>query len=337
MGEFRVLSEAEVRQTLDMKQVIEVVETVYKAKSSGGAEAWPTVFYDFEKGRADMDIKSGFLKSEKLFGHKTVTWFGDNEERGIPTLMGVIVVFNAVTGEPLGLTDASFITGIRTGAAAATGVKYLAAKDAENVLLLGAGNQALFQVAAVLTARPGIKKIRVAARNQKKVHTFIEGVSEKLKDTFNIDSENVEFEAVDALEDAVKDSDIIITITSSRTPVIKHEWVKKGTHFSCIGADMEGKQEIDSKILTDAKIIVDDLKHCMEVGEIEIPLNEGVIKETDITGEIGDLILGKIEGRNNDEDITVFDATGMALLDIFTANLALKSAAEKNLGTVSEI
>jgi len=337
MFEFRVLSNEIVKQVLKVNQVIDIVESVYKSKSESKTETWPTLFYDFEPGKADMDIKSGFLKSEKLFGHKTVTWFGENEEKGIPTLIGLIVVFDAVTGKPLGITDASFITGIRTGASGAVGAKYLARKNSKNLLVLGAGNQAIFQIAATLTALPDLKKVMISARNKIKLESFVSSISQRLQHEFGIDTERIIFEKVEYLENAVKNSDIIITVTSSRVPLIKYQWVQKGTHISCIGADMGGKQEIDSEIMSKASIYIDDKEHCVQVGEIEIPLKQGIITESDIIGEIGDLILGKINGRSNDEQITVFDATGMALLDIYTAKIALQAADEKGLGIKSKI
>ncbi|KQL21197.1 ornithine cyclodeaminase family protein [Cytobacillus solani] len=337
MFKIRVLSNEDVKQVLNVKQVIDLVETVYKSKSDSKAETWPTIFYDFEPGKADMDIKSGYLKSEKLFGHKTVTWFGDNEEKGIPTLIGVINLFDAETGKPIGITDASFITGIRTGASGAIGAKYLAKENSKNLLVLGAGNQAIFQIAATLTALPNIKTVRIAARNKIKLKSFVSGISQRLQQEFGIDTETIIFEEVECLESAVKNSDIIITVTSSKEPLIKHQWVQKGTHISCIGADMAGKQEIESEIMSKASIFVDDKEHCVQVGEIELPLKQGIITESNIAGEIGDLILGKINGRSNDEQITVFDATGMALLDIYTAKFALQVAEEKGLGIKSEI
>ena len=126
------------------------------------------------------------------------------------------------------------------------------------------------------------------------------------------------------LQEAVSDSDIIITITPSHTPLIQKEWVKPGTHFSCIGADMAGKEEIDSQIFEDAIVFVDDLEHCRNAGEIEIPLKQGTLSEDRICGELGDLILGKAAGRKSDTDITVFDSTGMALLDLAVADFLLK-------------
>ena len=145
------------------------------------------------------------------------------------------------------------------------------------------------------------------------------------------------FEAVEDITKATAESDIIITVTPSREPIIKKEWVKPGTHFSCIGSDMSGKEEIDPEIFAGAKVFVDDIKQCVEVGEIEIPIKKGILKEEDITGIIGDVITGKASGRDSDDQITVFDATGTALLDLLTGMLALKEADKAGLGQAIEL
>ncbi|WP_312091245.1 ornithine cyclodeaminase family protein [Aminipila sp.] len=337
MVEITVLSKEDVSKILKMDQVIDVVESVYKAKSDGMTDVWPTVFYDFETGKADLDIKSGYLKSKKLYGHKTVSWFGANAEKDLPTLFGMIAVFNAETGMPMGITDSVYITGVRTGAAGALGAKYLARKNSENLLVVGAGNQSAFQISAALTILPNIKKVQVAALSLSEAEQFVNGIQKRLQDEFHIIAKDITFKATENIEEAVKESDVIITVTPSRKPIIKKDWVQKGTHISCIGSDMEGKQEIESDILSSAVIFVDDMKHSKEAGEIEIPLKQGVISEENIIGELGDLILNKVNGRTNDEQITIFDATGMAILDIATAELALRVAEKNKLGSKSKL
>ncbi|MBQ6949381.1 MAG: ornithine cyclodeaminase family protein, partial [Firmicutes bacterium] len=138
----KVLSKNDIMQVLEMKPIIRCVEHVYCQKSEGDTVVWPTTFYEFDPGHADMDIKSGYLKGAKLYGHKTVSWFGANKEAGLPDLTGVIVVYSAETGLPLGMLDAAYITGIRTGAAGAIGAKYLARPNSRNLVICGSGNQA---------------------------------------------------------------------------------------------------------------------------------------------------------------------------------------------------
>ena len=163
-----------------------------------------------------MDIKSGYLKGAKIFGHKTVSWFGANKEKGLPDLVGVIVVFDATNGLPIGILDGGYITGLRTGAAGAIGAKYLARPESETLFVLGAGNQAAFQIAAMLTLFPGLKKILVADMlDPQNAERFIEALPKRLAEEFGIDASDVTLEANSKLEEAVPQADVIITVTPS--------------------------------------------------------------------------------------------------------------------------
>lgn len=333
MSKIKVLSRTEISKVLKMPDVIEAVKDIYIKKSEGMTETWPLIFQEFEPGASDMDIKSGYIKGTEIFGAKTVSWYGNNAKLGLPTLNGIITVFDGNTGMAQGLLEGAHITGMRTGAAGALGAYCLARKDAENLMILGAGHQALFQISAAITLLPSIKTVRIVdVLTPENAVRFAANVAEKLLTEFGTDAAHVTFEAAN-VEEAVRQSDIIITVTPSKKPVIQREWVQKGTHLSCIGSDMEGKEEIDPEIMKGARIFVDDKKQCMEVGEIEIPLKLGVISENDIAGEIGDILAGKIEGRRNEDEITIFDATGIAVLDLATAKLAIDAAKELGLGT----
>ena len=284
-----------------------------------------------------MDIRSGYLPGEHIFGHKTIGFFAGNAEKGMPTLMATINVFDEFTGAPVGILEGAYITGVRTGAAGAIGAKYLARKDSETLFILGAGNQAAYQIAATIVCFPDLKKVYVAdllcPENAEK---FVAGIRARLLDELGVDASGVSFEATNEPEITVPLSDIVITVTPAREPVIRQEWVRPGMHFSTVGSDMEGKEELDPEIFAGAKVFVDDMEHCVEAGEVEIPVKKGIVSEADIN-EIGDLILGNCEGRTSDEDITIYDPAGMALLDIAAAKVALDLAAEKDLGTIVEL
>ncbi|MEL7654850.1 MAG: ornithine cyclodeaminase family protein, partial [Bacillota bacterium] len=133
-------------------------------------------------------------------------------------------------------------------------------------------------------------------------------------------------------EDAVKGADIIITTTPSKEPIVKMEWVSPGTHIIAVGADMEGKQELEASLFDKAKIVVDHLQQCMTRGETQSPLKAGVIKEEDIHCEIGQILLGKKPGRESDSEITIFDTTGMAVQDNVTAAKLYEGALALGLG-----
>ena len=335
--EIRFLSRGDVAKAVDMKKVMATVENVYKLKAQGKTVVWPTVIYDFDPGHQDMDIKSGYIKGEEIHGLKVLNWTEANAERGLPLLMGLIVVFDTATGSPLGVLDAGYITGLRTGCAGAIGAACLARKDSDTLFVLGAGTQAFFQIGAFLIKFPGLKKIYVAdPLAPQNAENFVASVAARLKDELKVDASGVDFEAVanDAMGAAVRDSDMIVTVTPARKPVIKKEWISPGTHLSCIGSDMSGKEEIEAQIFAGALIYCDDKEHCIEVGEMEIPLKQGVISESDLAGEIGRLLLGETAGRLDDKQITIYDATGMALLDIATAREVIDAAADGGYGQI---
>ncbi len=332
-----VLNKSEIMQVIEMAPTIQAVEEVYKMKSSGEAVAWPTVFHIFEEGERDMDIRSGYLPGAHIFGHKTIGFFGGNGDKGLPTLMATICLFDEYTGSLTGILEGAYITGVRTGAAGAIGAKYLARKDSETLFILGAGNQAAYQIGACITAFPGLKKVYIADLiAPDNAERFAAGIAERLKDELGIDAAGIAFEATNDPATTVPESDIVITVTPAREPVIKKEWTRPGQHFSTVGSDMEGKEELDPEIFAGAKVFVDDMEHCLEAGETEIPVKKGIIAEENVN-EIGNLLLGKVEGRTSDEDITIYDPAGMALLDIAAANVALELAAAKGLGATIDL
>ncbi len=348
MNKVRALNEEVIRQLLDMKTVIEKVEEAYTMKEKFQGELFPMIFHEFESGVSDMDIKSGHIEGADIFGLKLVSWFSKNTEKNLPALIGTVLVFDSRTGEPKGILDGEYITSMRTGAAGAIGAKYLARKSSKTLLMVGTGHQAPYQIAATLMVMPNIEKVYLYnPRSYDRGKAFREGLSDHLVEKFlkpyqdnpklyesYKEKFNVSFEAVESIEEATKNSDIIITATPSREPIIKKEWVQPGTHFSCIGADLSGKQEIDEEIFKACVLFTDDIKQSMNVGEAETAIKNKLIYKEDYSGEIGSVILDFAKGREQDSDITVFDSTGIALQDLITANYALEVAKEKNIGTL---
>ena len=150
----------------------------------------------------------------------------------------------------------------------------------------------------------------------KSVSRFFKSISSFFKGKITISN---------SIEDCSKDADIITLTTPSRTPLLKSEWVSPGTHINAIGADAEGKQECDSALLKKALVYIDDWEQASHSGEINVPLSKGELKKDDIQGSIGDLVAGKITGRQSDSDITLFDSTGLAIQDIASAGAVLKA------------
>lgn len=333
-----ILNREEVKKVIDMREVIDRVRNVYQLKSQGMSVIWPLVNHEFEDRHAAMDIRSGYIKGEELHGLKMLNNFPNNKEKGLPPFNGIMMVYDSNTGIPVGIMDASYITCVRTGAAGALGVDSLARKNAKTLMLLGAGKQSAFQIAATLILRPLIDTVYIVDPvNHPQAMELAASIKDILKKDFDVEADHVTFIAEESTEKAVRGSDAIITITPSRKPLIMKDWVRPGTHFSCIGSDMETKQEIESTIFAGARIYADDVAQCIRVGEMEIPLIQGVIKKEDIAGEIGDLLSGKIAGRQNDQETTIFDATGLYILDLVAAKTAITKAKEANVGLEADM
>ena len=338
MAKVRILSASDIEKLFTLDMAVKAVENAYRQKSTGEGSVWPMVFHEFVHGEADLDIKSGDLKCENIFGLKVVSWYGSNEKHGLPDLFGTSLLFDRETGEPKALLNAGPVTGLRTGAAGAIGAKVLARQNSEKLLMVGCGAQSPYLIAATLFAMPGIRRVMLCnPRNPAKAEEKLACLSAKVESLLQgCGAERTyTIEAATDLEAAVKNSDIILTATPSYEPMIRAEWVQPGTHFSCIGSDMTGKQEIDSNILGRALVFGDDEKQCLSVGECEKPYRQGVI--AGLKAEIGDVITGKAEGRQNETDITVFDSTGIALQDLASAAVILTEAERTNIGTIAEL
>lgn len=336
MNQIITLDRNTIMSVLTLKDVIEGIEQVYMWKAEGKTDTFPLVFHEFEPQIADMDIKSGHIKPAGIYGMKFLSFFLPNLKNNEAPLSATISLFDDKTGYPIAILEGSCITGMRTSAAAAIGAKYLARKESEVLTVVGAGHQCIYQVAAMAEVMPNLKKVYIHDPiNHENAISKEQNIRKLIQEELKIElDEKIVVKAKENLEEAIKESDIVVTITPSKQPLVKREWVKDGTHFSCIGADMSGKQEIDANILKDARVYVDDLPQCVNVGEIELGIKEGVLCESDIIGEIGIAMLDKDKGRTNEKQITVFDSTGIAIQDLMSAHKAVELAKKQGKGTI---
>ena len=211
------------------------------------------------------------------------------------------------------------------GAAGGVGCKYLARPESEVLLLVGTGAQGPVLLEATLKVMHHIKRILISnPHSPHKVAGFITNIR-------RIISNDIHVQAADDLEQAVRAADIILTATPSRAALIQRDWVKPGTHLSCIGSDMEGKQELDERLLAQGKVFCDDLTQAITVGECEKAIKQGLFSPDRII-EIGDVILGRKPGREQKDEITIFDSSGIGLQDLMVASQVTDLARSKKLG-----
>lgn len=338
MNKIKVLNEEDIKKIINMELALNAVEKAYMQKNSNKGNVWPLVFYEYEHNIFDLDIRSGNLDDSSAYGLKLISYNENNPNNNMPKVFATSLICDSKSGKPLALLNAAPITSFRTGAAAGIGAKCLARKDSENLLVVGCGNIAIYSIAAVLITMPNIKNVYICnLKNHKSVLNKFENIKETVNNILEKSNHktDVKFICEEDIESTVKISDIIVTATPSEKAMIKSEWVKEGTHFSCMGACMEGKQEIDVNLFKNAVVYADDKGQCFKSGELQNAYKENIVN--DINGEIGELILNNKKGRTSDEEITIFDSTGLFIQDLATSIEILEKSNELNIGTEVEI
>ncbi len=323
-----LLKKEEVRGLIAMKEVIAAVEEAYKGFNSDQVVQPDYIGIDLHPPRGDIDFKLGYYKGNETISMKASSGgFPHNPATyGVPSGMGTILLFDARTCALVCVMDGSLITGLRTGAAGAVSVKALARKNAKRVTSIGTGNQARMQIRAISQ----VMKIE-------EIHAWDHHTDSLLSFKADIEREfGIPVFVANSKQEAVEQADILITTTRGKGSVVEAAWVKPGTHVVAIGTDAKGKQEFDPEIFRHAKTVVDSVLQCREKGEIQHALELNILSNDGIHAEIGEVLLGKKPGRMSDEEITIFDSTGMAIQDNTTSHKIYQNALANNVGTFFE-
>ena len=307
-----LLNKKDVQNLIAMDEVILVVEKAFKELTEGKG-AMPSKVYLTLK---DGDFRAMPAALPGAAGMKWVNVHTGNPSKGLPTVMAVLIYNDPATGYPLAIMDATESTAFRTAATSAIASKYLARKNSTTLGIVGAGRQASTHIMAHRLIFD-FKEIRVFDISSEAVARLIKGFPESpIKER--------------SLEETVK-SDIVCTLTPAHQPVVKSRWIMPGTHINAVGADAQGKEELEPSILNDAMVVVDDLRQASHGGEINVPLSKGLFKKQQIYATLGEIITGIKTGRTDNKIITVFDSTGLAIEDIAVARLLYEKA--RNNGT----
>jgi alanine dehydrogenase len=323
-AEILVLSATEMRKLLTMRDIIDAVEEAFRAFGKGTCKIAPIVSTMIDQYEGEHEIKSGYIEGYCI-GTKIVTFYKHNlSQYGIPALAGVVILNDLKNGRPEAILDGTYITATRTGAAGAVAAKYLARKNSQRVAIIGTGTQGRSQLAA-LTEVFAISEVNAYDSVSENAARYVNEMSQRYG--FKISQSQ-------SAEKAVKDTDIIVTVTPSTKPIIMSQWCQEGVHINAIGADSPGKQELDPAILTRAKVVVDNLTQCMERGEIQTAIKLGKLKKKDVYAELSEIVLGRKPGRTDPKEMTVFDATGMSIQDITTAYTLVQLAKKNGAGTI---
>ncbi len=312
-----ILSAKDLRRLYTVELGLSAVERAFRAHGLGEALMPPKVYLSLPKYDGDFRAMPAFL--DGAAGVKWVNAHPRNPEKHhLPTVRALYILSDPDTASPLAILDGTLLTAWRTGAAGGVASKYLAKKAPRTLGLIGCGVQARVFIDA---------------------HRALYGELDLLlADVSDAAAKALQAEKggrIVGLQEA-SGADIVCTSTPVRTPIVKREWLKPGAHINAMGADAPGKQELDPRILTDGRVFIDDTEQATHSGEVNVPLHDGLFKEEQIAGTLGEVVAGRKPGRTGDE-ITVFDSTGLALQDVALARALYDVALQRGVGQLLDI
>ena len=311
-----------------MREAIKAVERAYIDRANGNATVPKRTTLDVPETNGIAMMLPSYLPKMGVFGTKLVSVFFDNPKRGLPLVSAVIMLQDGKTGEPTVIMDGNLPTAIKTGAATGAATGALARKDVRSIGLIGTGYQAPWQLEAVCEVRPQVREIVVFDLDQEKSRAFAREMG-----TF-LSRFQVRVIHVESSEEAVREKDIIITVTTSTRPVFDGNWIREGAHINAVGSFTPEMQELDeTTIMRAGKIVTDVREEALEmVGDLIKPIRKGVVSENVIYCEIGEILSGKRLGREREDEITLFESVSMSALDVAVARTIYENAVKLGIG-----
>lgn len=321
------LGRKEVAALLSVEDCISAVESAFRLHGSGKAD--PPGILGVHVDGGGFHIKAGTLEvSRKFFAAKVNANFPENRNRfGLPTIQGLLVLCDAENGCPLAVMDSAEITGCRTAAATAVAVKYLAHRDSRVVAICGCGEQSRYQLRALRHTLP-LEKVFLYDIRSEQAYLFAEELSSEAGPVVNM---------VPDPRDAFRKSDVCVTCTTSQKPFVFVGDVRPRTLIAAVGADNPSKQEIAPSLLAASKVVADVTEQCATIGDMHHALSAGLMARDQIYAELGEIVAGKKPGRTSDDEIIVFDSTGMALQDVAAAAVVYEKARNVGCGTILDL
>jgi len=330
----RVLNQQDMQKVFTMKEAIKAAGDALAMYSAGNTDIPLRANINVAEHGGNSLYMYGYAAPAQALGVKIVSVYSGNAAKGLPVVPATMVLLNSATGQVCALLDGTYLTRARTGAVAGAATELLARDDSKVFALIGTGGQAEGQLEAVLTVRPQLEKVYVYSRNYEKASAFAKAMEEKYGEKFG-----VTITAAHSSDEAVKDADIITAVTTANNAVFDGTLVKKGVHINAMGSYTSDMAEIGEYTVTHADKIYTDTNEGVisESGDLIQPMEKGTFKESDVTGELGQLINGTVPGRESDDEMTLFESVGTAVLDIVTAQRIYERAEEMNVGSVIEL
>lgn len=314
MGKLAIISEETVRKIVTRQLAFDAVRAAFEAVAVDRSRVFDVVIGTGLHDGEAFAIKSGSDGENEMVGFKCGTYWAGNSAKDLPAHGSTTLLLDPETGFPQALVNASYLNGYRTAAANAIAVSSLARSDATVLGVIGAGHQAEQEIRAVAEVR-ALSLIKIFTRSEARASW----IADRLKDV------DVDIRLTSA-EDAARDSDIVVTVTPSESPLVRNEWIGEGTHISAMGADDKGKHELDTAILKRASLFADYPRQSIIIGEFQHAHNDGLINSVDDICALGLVTLGKSPGRISDTQTTVFDSSGIAIQDLAVARAIFEAA-----------
>lgn len=319
-----LLKRREIAALLSLEECMAAVEQAFKLYAEG--KTTPPGILGIHAQSGGFHIKAGLLDlGRTYFAAKTNANFPHNAKRfGLPLIQGVIVLCDGENGYPLAVMDSTEITMLRTGAATGVAAKFLARPDAQVATICGCGNQGRISLKALTRVRP-LTRAYAFDLDESQAQRFANELAEELR---------IEVTAVKDLASAVRESEICVTCTPSKRYFLNREYVSAGTFIAAVGADSAEKQELDPTLMVEHKVVVDLLEQCATIGDLHHALEKGLVTRAKVHAELGEVIAGQKAGRTSDEEIIIFDSTGMALQDVAAAAIVYEKAISAGKGVI---
>ena len=304
-------------------ELIPIIEQAFKSLSKGQTTMPPIMRIDIEKYHGESDVKAAYIEGLDSFAIKIASGFFDNPKIGLSSSNGLMVLLDSQTGVIKSvLLDEGYLTDLRTAIAGAIATKYLSNIHSTSVGIIGAGIQAKLQLKAIMLVR-NIKKATVWARDIFKANNFIN----------NLHDLNLEISISNSCEELANSSEIIVTTTPSKNPLLNYNWIKKGTHITAMGSDAEQKNELDPKMIKLCdKYVPDNQPQTSVLGELNHAIQNNIISSDAKFADLGDVIMNPKLGRKNKDDITICDLTGTGVQDTAIARYTYNLCKKNNLG-----
>jgi len=320
-----IVSGAEIRSAFPEAEAVDIVGGAFIGMASGSVEQSPKFHWELSAGQAAAFASHHLDKPTMSIKINTVRPRDDT--RGIPSDISQVLVHDAATGVPVALLDGTAVTSMRTGAAAALGARTLARPSSRVATLIGPGAAGVACIRALLAIWP-LNRVHIAGSTWQRRQTVA-------KELAALTAADIDITA--SAEEAVRLSDIVFTATASSSPVVRDEWIRPGTHISAMGSDWTGKQELETATLARAYLVADNAGQSITIGELNVPAAAGILGPEALNGEIGDVLTGRIPGRTDEAQVTIFDSSGVGPQDDAVATWILDSAVRLGVGTQVEL